>query len=160
VPVANDIVAQVQERVRAEAKKRGVRWTSQRQVIVEQFLLSGDHVTADELHGRSREVDPAIGAATVYRTLNLLVEVGVAQRVRFGGTSAAFEPVLGRAHHDHLICLACGTVIEFEDAAIERRQADIAAKHGFALRHHRLELFGICPSCQPRLAAEHPETAG
>jgi Fur family ferric uptake transcriptional regulator len=157
VPVPNQIVVEVQERVRSEAKRRGVRWTSQRQVIVEQFLLAGEHLTADELHHRAREVDPAIGAATVYRTLNLLVEIGVAERVRLGGGSASFEPVLGRQHHDHLICLACGTVVEFHDDAIERRQATIVKKHGYVVRHHRLEIFGVCPRCQPRLEAAAEE---
>jgi Fur family transcriptional regulator, ferric uptake regulator len=146
--VTNQIVVQVQERVRAEAKRRGVRWTNQRQVIVEQFLLAGEHLTADELLVRAREVDAAIGAATVYRTLNLLVEIGVASRVRLGGGSASFEPILGRTHHDHLICLACGEVVEFADEAIEKRQAAIVKKHGYVIRHHRLEIFGVCPRCQ------------
>lgn len=154
MPVANDIVVKVQERVRSEAKKRGVRWTSQRQVIVEQFLLAGEHMTAEQLHQRAREVDPAIGPATVYRTLNLLIECGVAQRGRFGGGSAVFEPSLNRAHHDHLICLACGLVVEFEDPAIERRQRLIARRHGFLLRHHRLEMFGLCPRCQLRVVSD------
>lgn len=154
--MTNQIVVEVQERVRAEAKRRGVRWTTQRQVIVEQFLLAGEHLTADELLVRAREVDQAIGAATVYRTLNLLVEIGVAQRVRLGGDSASFEPVLGRAHHDHLICLACGKVVEFADEGIEKRQNAIARKHGYVLRHHRLEMFGLCPACQERLAGEKP----
>lgn len=148
MPVTNQLVIEVQDRVRAEAKRRGVRWTTQRQVIVEQFLLSGEHLTADELLVRSREVDPAIGAATVYRTLNLLVDIGIASRVRLGGGSASFEPILGRTHHDHLICLACGAVVEFEDEAIEKRQAAIVKKHGYEIRHHRLEIFGICPRCQ------------
>jgi Fur family transcriptional regulator, ferric uptake regulator len=150
VPVTNQLVVEVQERVRSEAKRRGVRWTNQRQVIVEQFLLAGEHLTADELLVRAREVDVAIGAATVYRTLNLLVEIGVASRVRLGGDSASFEPVLGRAHHDHLICVACGAVVEFEDDAIEKRQNAIVKKHGFLIRSHRLEIFGVCPRCQAR----------
>lgn len=150
MPVTNQIVVEVQERVRSEAKRRGVRWTSQRQVIVEQFLLSGEHLTADDLLVRVREVDAAIGAATVYRTLNLLVEIGVASRVRLGGGSASFEPILGRHHHDHLVCLACGTVVEFEDEVIEKRQAAIVKKHGFQIRHHRLEIFGVCPACQKK----------
>lgn len=147
MPVTNHLVIEVQERVRSEAKRRGVRWTNQRQVIVEQFLLCGEHLTADALLARAREVDSAIGAATVYRTLNLLVEIGVASRVRLGGDSASFEPILGRTHHDHLICISCGRVVEFEDEAIEKRQAAIVKKHGFQIRHHRLEIFGVCPVC-------------
>lgn len=154
MPVTNQLVVNVQERVRAEAKRRGVRWTNQRQVIVEQFLLAGEHLTADELLARVREVDAAVGSATVYRTLNLLVEVGAASRVRLGGGSASFEPVLGRAHHDHLICLACGAVVEFTDPVIEKRQAAIVKMHGYVVRHHRLEIFGICQQCQPRIEGD------
>lgn len=154
MPVPNEAIRNLQERIRAEAKKRRVRWTNQRQQIVEQFLFAAEHLTADQLLQRVREVDPTIGAATVYRTLNLLVEIGVAQRVNLGSGSAAFEPVLGRHHHDHLICLACGTVVEFADDQIESRQRKIARANGFILRHHRLEMFGLCSACQQRVVAE------
>ena len=154
MPVANEVLINLQERIRAEARKRRVRWTTQRQLIVEQFLFAADHLTADQLHARVRGVDPTIGAATVYRTLNLLVEIGAAQRVRFGTGSAAYEPALGRTHHDHLICLACGLVVEFEDERIESRQRLIARTHGFVLRHHRLEMFGLCPACQAKVVGE------
>jgi Fur family ferric uptake transcriptional regulator len=150
VPVANQLLAQVQERVRSEAQQRGVRWTTQRQAIVEQFLLAGEHLTAEELHARVRVTDPGVGVATVYRTLNLLVEIGVATRVRFGQGSAAFESALGREHHDHLVCLGCGTIREFRNERIEQLQNEIAQHHGFALHRHRLELFGLCPECQKR----------
>ncbi|MCX8039395.1 MAG: transcriptional repressor [Planctomycetota bacterium] len=153
MPVTHQLITAVQERVRLEAKQRGIRWTSQRQVIVEQFLLAGEHVTADRLLERVREVDPAIGAATVYRTLHLLTEIGVAARVQLGNGAASYEPVIGRAHHDHLVCVACGTIIEFHDAAIEQRQEAIASAQGFRLLHHRLELFGLCARCQAANAA-------
>jgi Fur family ferric uptake transcriptional regulator len=149
VAVPNELIAQVMERVRAEARTRGVRWTSQRQAIVEQFLLAGEHLTAEALHQRVHEIEPGVGAATVYRTLNLLVEIGVATRVRFGASSA-YESALGREHHDHLVCLACGRIHEFHDERIEAIQDAVAKRHGFVLRHHRLELFGVCPDCQKR----------
>ena len=154
MPVPNEMIAKLQERIRVEARKRKVRWTTQRQLIVEHFLFAAEHITADELQARVRQFDPTVGAATVYRTLNLLGEIGAAQRVRFGSGSAAYEPALDRAHHDHLICLACGSVVEFEDERIEARQRKIAQEHGYILRHHRLEMFGLCPNCQKRVDGE------
>lgn len=154
MPVTNELIEKLQERIQVEARKRKVRWTGQRQLIVEQFLYAAEHITADQLYARVRQSDPSIGAATVYRTLNLLVEIGAAQRVRFGSGSAAYEPALDRAHHDHLICLACGIVVEFEDERIEARQRKIAQENGFILRHHRLEMFGLCPACQKRVVGD------
>jgi Fur family ferric uptake transcriptional regulator len=151
MPVENELLRAAHDRVLAEAKRRGVRWTGQRRVIVEQFLLAGEHLTADGLLALVREIDPKVGAATVYRTLNLLVEIGIAERVRFDAGSAAFESTLGREHHDHLICVACGAIHEFRDDRIEKIQLRIAAEHGFTLQRHRLELFGLCPACQARV---------
>lgn len=159
MPVTHQLLVAVQERVRAEARRRGIRWTAQRQIIVEQFLLAGEHLTAEALLARAREVDPAIGTATVYRTLNLLTEIGVASRVQLGDGAASFEPLLDRAHHDHLVCLACGLVVEFSDPGIERLQEEVAARHGFQLLRHRMELFGICPRCQASQRGPSADTA-
>lgn len=135
-------------RVRDEARRRGIRWTNQRQTIVEIFADLGEHVTAEELHRRVRMIDTTVSTATVYRTVNLLVELGVAEKGHFGSGSASFEMALNKEHHDHLICLSCGAIVEFHDDRIEDQQQEIARSHGFSLRHHRLELFGICPICQ------------
>jgi len=136
------------KRVRDEARRRGIRWTNQRQTIIEIFSDLGEHITAEELHRRVREVDNTVSTATVYRTVNLLVDLGVAEKGHFGGGSASFEMALHKEHHDHLICLCCQQIIEFHHDGIEGMQQDIATQHGFALRHHRLELYGVCPTCQ------------
>ena len=140
----------VLQQVRDEAKRRGIRWTNQRQVIVETFLASHEHLTAENLHRMVRELDASVSAATVYRTVNLLVEIGVAHRRHFGGGSATFEPALNKAHHDHLVCLACGTISEFHHDAIERLQEDVAREQHFHLVSHRLELYGLCATCQAK----------
>lgn len=134
--------------VRDEARRRKVRWTTQRQVIVERFLAADGHLTMEELHARVRRADPEVSSATVYRTLNLLVEIGVAQKSCFVGGRAAFERVLGKAHHDHLVCLSCGAITEFHQDLIEDLQQEVARKHGFRLLHHRLDLLGQCAACQ------------
>jgi Fur family ferric uptake transcriptional regulator len=150
-----EAAADILKTVRDEARRRGVRWTSQRQVIVETFLGSADHITVEELHKRVRGVDRTVSAATVYRTVNMLEKIGIAHRRDFGGGSASFESALNKDHHDHLVCLSCGAIQEFHHDRIETLQDEVAAEHGFRLSHHRMELYGVCATCQ-RSEAEHP----
>ncbi len=142
--------AEVIQFVRAEARRRGVRWTSQRQTIVEAFVASGDHLTVEEIHRRARLSDGTVSAATVYRTLNLLVEIGVAAKRQFGDGSSTFEPNLDKPHHDHLVCLGCGTIREFQRDIIEAIQEDVARELDFVLASHRLELYGWCAACRAK----------
>jgi len=136
--------------VRDEAHRRGVRWTSQRTAIVETFLASGGHISVEDLHRQVREIDKSVSAATVYRTVNMLVEIGVVQKRNFGHGSASFEWALNREHHDHLVCLQCGTIREFHHVDIETLQEGVAKEYGFTLTSHRLELFGLCAECQAK----------
>ena len=142
--------ADVIQQVREEARRRGVRWTNQRQVIVETFITSNEHLTVEELHRRVRLLDATVSAATVYRTINMLVEIGVAVKRHFGDGSATFESNLDKHHHDHLVCLSCGKIEEFELQAIEDLQEQVAGDHGFRLVHHRMELYGVCKECQAK----------
>ena len=142
--------AEVIAQVRAEARRRGVRWTNQRQVIVDTFIGSDEHLTVEELHRRVRTLDATVSAATVYRTVNMLVEIGVAVKRQFGDGSATFESNVAKHHHDHLVCLACGRIAEFELQAIEDLQESVAKAHGFRLVHHRMELYGVCEACQAK----------
>lgn len=141
-----DMPAVIQQ-VREEARRRGVRWTNQRQVIVETFIGCDDHVTVEELHRRVRVLDASVSAATVYRTINMLVEIGVATKRHFGDGSASFESSLSKHHHDHLVCMSCNKIEEFELQEIEDLQEKVAVDHGFQLVKHRLELYGVCREC-------------
>lgn len=141
-----DMAAVIQQ-VREEARRRGVRWTNQRQVIVETFIGCDDHVTVEELHRRVRVLDATVSAATVYRTINMLVEIGVATKRHFGDGSASFESSLHKHHHDHLVCMSCNKIQEFELQEIEDLQEKVATDHGFQLVQHRLELYGVCREC-------------
>ncbi len=143
-------IAEVIKQVRDEARRRGVRWTNQRQVIVDTFISSNTHLTAEDLHSRVKSIDPTVSAATVYRTINMLVEIGVAQKRNFGTTSSSFEPAVTKEHHDHLICLSCAEITEFHLDAIELLQEQVAKQHGFQLVNHRLELYGLCQRCRER----------
>ena len=134
-------------RVRDEARRKGVRWTNQRQVIVETFIGSDEHITVEDLHHRVRAIDRTISAATVYRTINMLVEMGVASKRHFGAASATFECEVNKDHHDHFVCETCGNIIEFHNDKIEALQEAVAKEYGCQLKHHRLELYGICAEC-------------
>src|SRR4051812_31255451 len=133
--------------VRDEARRRGVRWTNQRQTIVDTFIACDDHITVEELHRRVRQIDRSVSAATVYRTVNMLVDLGVAHKGNFGSGSASFECAVNKQHHDHLVCVACGAITEFHDHKIEELQEEIARSNGFQLHHHRMELYGVCAAC-------------
>ena len=135
---------ELKERWRAYIQDRRLNITAQREAIVEQFLRTRGHVSIDELLNKVRKRQPKVGYATVYRTLKLLVDSGLAVERQFGDGQARSE-VVGD-HHDHLICVKCGLILEFEDDEIERLQERIAARMGgFTVLRHRHELYGLCP---------------
>lgn len=122
--------------------------TAQRQTILDTLLEQDEHVSAEELFGAVRERDPRVGQATVYRTLKLLTDAGVADAVDFGDGIARYEPGMGRTHHDHLICTRCGATEEILDEAIEAQQKRVAERHGYSLTSHTMHLYGLCPACR------------
>jgi Fur family ferric uptake transcriptional regulator len=128
--------------------KKGLRSTDQRRLIVETFFKSPNHVSIEELLAQVRSQDPKVGYATVYRTLKLLTECGVAFERRFGDGLARYELADEASHHDHLICVDCGTIVEFEEDRIEALQEAVAEKYGYELRSHKHEMYGVCPDCQ------------
>jgi Fur family ferric uptake transcriptional regulator len=128
--------------------KKGLRSTDQRRLIVETFFKSPNHVSIEELLAQVRSQDPKVGYATVYRTLKLLTECGVAFERRFGDGLARYELADEASHHDHLICVDCGTIVEFEEERIETLQEAVAEKYGYELRSHKHEMYGVCPDCQ------------
>jgi Fur family ferric uptake transcriptional regulator len=128
--------------------ERGLKATRQRNAIVETFLAVEGHISVEELLAKVREEDPRISQATVYRTMRLLTEAGLAHSRQFGEGQSRFEPAAGREHHDHLICTACGAIVEFENERIERLQHEEARRHGFSISHHKMELYGLCRACQ------------
>ena len=134
--------------LQAYMEKKGLRSTDQRKLIVETFFHAANHVSIEELLAQVRAKDPRVGYATVYRTLKLLTECGVANERRFGDGLTRYELADDTSHHDHLICLECSDIIEFEEPRIAELQEKIAKKYGFDLRSHKHELYGICAKCQ------------
>jgi Fur family ferric uptake transcriptional regulator len=114
------------------------------------FFASDGHLSIEELLDEVRLKEPRIGYATVYRTLKLLKECGLAFERHFGDGVSRYEVAWSNEHHDHLICVECEKIIEFEDDDIEVLQHQVAAKHGFKLVRHKLELYGVCPDCRAK----------
>lgn len=123
-------------------EERGLRMTEQRRVIAGVLQDSEDHPDVEELYARASAQDPRISIATVYRTVKLFEESGILEKHEFGDGRARYEDA-DRDHHDHLIDMNSGEVIEFIDPEIEALQEKIAKKLGYRLKGHRLELFGV-----------------
>lgn len=121
---------------------KGIRMTGQRRVVARLLSLADDHPDVEELHRRASEIDSRISIATVYRTVRLFEEAGILDRHDFGEGRARYE-VAQDEHHDHLIDLRTGKVIEFQNDKIEELQREIARRMGYRLADHRLELYGI-----------------
>jgi Fur family ferric uptake transcriptional regulator len=128
--------------------ERGLKSTRQRSLILETFFGMDGHLSVEELWARVRQLDSRVSVATVYRTMKLLAESGLAQARNFGDGQTRYEAAVGRGHHDHLICTRCGAIIEFENDQIERLQELVARKHGFKVASHKMELYGLCRTCQ------------
>lgn len=120
----------------------GLRMTGQRRVVAQVLQDSKDHPDVEELYARASKVDDGISLATVYRTVKLFEETGILERLEFGDGRSRYEDA-EREHHDHLIDINTGQVIEFVDPEIEALQEKIAAKLGYKLRGHKLELYGV-----------------
>jgi Fur family ferric uptake transcriptional regulator len=130
--------------------ERGLKHSRQRDLIVETFFSIGGHVPVEALLNRVREHDARVSAATVYRTMKLLTDCGLAVARQFGEGLTLYEPGADRHHHDHLICNHCGRIVEFENEQIEALQLQVAESHGFEVQSHKLELYGRCAACSKR----------
>ncbi len=128
-------------------RQMGLKVTLQRMAILECLSAGRAHVTAQEVFETVNSLHPEIGFATVYRFLRKMAEQKLVTEVRMGGLPARYE-LTPRKHHDHLTCVRCGCIVEFECPPIEALQEQVAKEHNFRLTHHVLELYGLCPRCQ------------
>jgi Fur family ferric uptake transcriptional regulator len=140
------MVGQTQREVLARyLEEHHLKHTKQRDLILDTFLGTRGHVTSEEMYQRVRETNSDIGYTTVYRTMKLLAEAGLAQERHFDDGVTRYE--VEHAHHDHLVCLRCGKIIEFECEEIEVAQTEVAERYGFTILRHRHELYGHCKDC-------------
>ncbi len=142
-------IREILEAFRQYIKDKGLRYTKQREAILKAFLRADGHVTVEELYMQLRKKHPGIGFSTVYRTIKLIEDAGLATRLSFDERAERFEKTVGTDHHDHMVCIRCRRVIEFESPRIERLQTEVADKYRFQILSHRLEIFGLCNICRP-----------
>lgn len=129
-------------------KTKGLRNTPERLAILREVMASGGHFEAEDIFLRLRANKPKVSQTSIFRTLNLLVEAGMVHKTLCDRMGARYEAVFGIDHHDHLVCIRCGRVIEFKEDAIEKLQEKVARKHHFRLVGHRLVLSGYCERCR------------
>ena len=143
------MTAEPQVSLEAACVEKGMRMTEQRRVVARVLEASDDHPDVEELYRRASAIDPKISISTVYRTVKLFEDAGIIERHEFGDGRSRYE-TLPEEHHDHLIDLRSGTVIEFRDEEIEKLQERIARKLGYKLVDHRLELYAVPLDDKPR----------
>ena len=129
-------------------KTAGLKRTTQRDLILDVFLDTEGHVSSEDLYSIIKAKDPTVGFTTVYRTLKLLKECGLARELEFHDGRMLYEHHYKHTHHDHLICTACGKLIEFYSEEIERLQDEITRRYRFKPLHHSHRVFGVCSDCQ------------
>jgi Fur family ferric uptake transcriptional regulator len=140
-------------------QRSGLKRTAQRDLILDVFLRTEEHLSSEDLYRLVQKQDPSIGHTTVYRTLKLLTDAGLAREVRFGDGRAHYEHNYKHQHHDHMICTECGRIIEFYSAELEAIQDAMAAKHRFQVKQHLLRILGVCSDCRRRAREQKVESA-
>ncbi|MDH3493467.1 MAG: transcriptional repressor [Acidobacteriota bacterium] len=141
-------------------KNAGLRRTAQRDLILEVFLRTEDHLASEDLYWLVQKRDPNVGQTTVYRTLKLLTDAGLAREVRLGDGRTYYEHHFDHEHHDHMICTECGEVIEFFCEEIEKLQDEMAEQFGFTPTHHSMRILGFCSKCKKTDKKQSPAASG
>ncbi len=139
------------KKFKSKIKSSGLNQSNQREQVIEVFFNFDHHVDVETLHSEVKKKYPKIGYTTIYRTLKMLETFNMALTHSFSESVTLFEPVKDeKSHHDHLICLKCGLIIEFENKEIEILQNEVADKNSFLIKHHSLQIYGFCKSCQKK----------
>lgn len=128
--------------------RKNLRHSAQRERVLEEFLAVERHMTAEELYDILKRKNPEIGCATVYRSMKIFSQCGLAREVKLGNRKSSYEHVYHHKHHDHLICLKCGKMVEFSEPTIEKFQQRVAGKYGFEIEDHSLAIYGVCRDCK------------
>jgi len=134
-------------------KRVGLKHTAQRDAILRSFLETHDHLSTEELHHLVQRSDPRIGFTTVYRTLKLLAECGLASEVAFHDGVTRYEHQYNRRSHHHMVCTECGSSVEFFSPEIEKIEKDIGRRHRYVTTRHTFQVYGICDLCRKKNTA-------
>ncbi len=135
------------EKIESFLKQKQIKLTDERKLIIDEMLASQRHFEPEELWEHLRQKGKRVSRATVYRTLELLIEGGLVKKVCLGEHCFRYEHILGRKNHSHMVCLKCGTLIEFFDEAIDQRQKLLSQEQGFEVLSRCFQIFGYCKNC-------------
>jgi Fur family ferric uptake transcriptional regulator len=138
------------ERFRQYLREHHQPITKQRDLVAQVVFLAEDHLSVEGIRRELKQRGEPVGTATVYRTLDLLVESGLVRSHQFGEGFKRYEAMIGQSDHEHLICEQCGRVEEFANERLERMLPALADEHGFQHRRHKVEIYGVCRTCRQR----------
>ncbi len=150
--ISPEMIREAQGIFHRHLKSVGLKQTAQRNTILHTFLETREHLSTDELYGLVRRKDAKIGYTTVYRTLKLLAECGLASEVEFHDGKARFEHQYNRRSHHHMICTGCGSSVEFFSAEVERLEREIGRKYRYDTTRHTFQIYGLCEDCRKHSA--------
>lgn len=154
--VSPEMVRQAEDAFHGHLKRVGLKHTGQRDTILRTFLETRDHLSTDELYRLVRKKDPRIGFTTVYRTLKLLADCGLASAVAFQDGVARYEHQYNRRSHHHMVCTECGISVEFFSPEVDRMEQEIGRKHRFLTTRNLFQIYGICEECRSRPGPRRP----
>jgi len=148
--ISREMVREAESIFHDHLRHVGLKHTGQRDTILRTFLDTRDHLSTDELYRLVKKQDDGIGFTTVYRTLKLLAECGLASEVAFNDGIARYEHQYNRRNHHHMVCTECGSSVEFFSTDIERIEREIGRKHKYLTTRHTFQIYGVCDKCQTK----------
>ena len=152
--LSRQMVREAQEILHRHLKGVGLKQTAQRDTILRTFLETRDHLSTDELHRLVQKKDPGIGYTTIYRTLKLLAECGLASEVAFHDGIARYEHQYNRRSHHHMVCTDCGSSVEFFSPEVSQLELAIGRKYHYLTTRHTFQIYGICEECRKKNDAQ------
>ncbi len=148
--LSHEAIQKAEESFRHHLKRVGLKHTGQRDAILRAFLEARGHLSTEELHHLVQRSDPRIGFTTVYRTLKLLAECGLASEVAFQDGVTRYEHQFNRRSHHHMICTECGTSVEFDSPEIDKVEKEVGRAYCYVTTRHDFQVYGICEQCQKK----------
>jgi Fur family ferric uptake transcriptional regulator len=155
--ISRQMVREAQDILHRHLKDVGLKQTAQRDTILRTFLDTRDHLSTDELHRLVQKKDARIGYTTVYRTLKLLAECGLASEVAFHDGIARYEHQYNRRSHHHMVCTQCGSSVEFFSQEVGQLEQEIGRRYHYLTTRHTFQIYGICEDCRKKSESQRPE---
>jgi Fur family ferric uptake transcriptional regulator len=151
--ISRQMVREARDILHRHLKRVGLKQTAQRDTILRTFLETRDHLSIDELHRLVQKQDSGIGYTTVYRTLKLLAECGLASEVAFHDGIARYEHQYNRRSHHHMVCTECGSSVEFFSQEVDKLEQEIGRRHHYLTTRHTFQIYGVCEDCRKQRTA-------